>query len=622
MSRYVIVGAGAVGATLAAELHLAGRDVVLVARGDQLAALRSGGLRYLRPDREHRLELALAGGPDEVDLRSGDVLVVAGKAQHTEAIVATWAWRPVKDEDGRTASAAESLPVLVLQNGLDSERVALRRFETVYGAVVLLPSSYLHAGEVVSPGVPAVGFLYVGRVNGGSEAGLDELVADLADTGFAAQSIDDVARWKNAKLLFNLGNVVDALYAPSALRDRADGALRAEGRRILALSGADVADLRGESRLDVASFGVAPVAGQSRPGSSTWQSLARGAGLETDFLNGEIVLLARLLGARAPLNAAVTARAHRAEADGIAPGSLDDHDLAGTLTGLSTQSPFVDAADLRVALASDDRPVLLDVRWALGDPHGQQHYLDGHLPGARFVDLDRELAGHTGDPRDGRHPLPDLEDLQHAARSWGIGRDSRVVVYDNTGGLAASRAWWLLRWAGLSDVRILDGGLASWTSTDGDVTVGPENAVVPGDVELSAGHLPTLTADQAAQLARTGVLLDARVGERYRGEVEPVDAQAGHIPGAHSVPSAGNLDGDGRLLDAALLKDRFAAAGATPDAAVGVYCGSGVTAAHEVAALAALGIDAALYPGSWSAWSADPSRPVATGPLPGLEDSR
>ena len=622
MSRYVIVGAGAVGATFAAELHLSGREVVLVARGDQLAALRSGGLRYLRPDQQHRIELTVAGGPDEVDLRSGDVLVVAGKAQHTEAIVAAWSWRPVKDEDGSTTSAAESLPVLVLQNGRDSERVALRRFETVYGAVLLLPSSYLHAGEVVSPGVPSVGFVYVGRVNGGSDAGLDELVADLDDTGFAAQSIDDVARWKNAKLLVNLGNVVDALYEQSPLRDRADAALRAEGRRVLALSGAGTADLRGESRLDFASFGMAPVAGQSRPGSSTWQSLARGAGLETDFLNGEIVLLARLLGTQAPLNAAVTARAHRAGADGLVPGSLNDHDLAATLPGLSTESPFIEAADLRDGLAGDERPVLLDVRWALGDPHGQQHYLDGHLPGARFVDLDRELAGHADDPLDGRHPLPAVADLQHAARTWGIGRASRVVVYDDTGGLAAARAWWLLRWAGVSDVRILDGGLAAWSSIGGEVSSGPETAVVPGDVELSPGHLPTLTADEAGTLARTGVLLDARAGERYRGEVEPVDAQAGHIPGAHSVPAAGNLDGAGRLLDAALLKDRFAAVGAAPDAAVGVYCGSGVTAAHEVAALAALGIDAALYPGSWSAWSAAPTRPVATGPLPGLEDSR
>jgi thiosulfate/3-mercaptopyruvate sulfurtransferase len=188
------------------------------------------------------------------------------------------------------------------------------------------------------------------------------------------------------------------------------------------------------------------------------------------------------------------------------------------------------------------------------------------------------------------------------------------VVHDATGGLAAARAWWLLRWGGLADVTILDGGLVAWTAAGGPLDTGvvvPE----PGDVTLVGGGMPVLTAEEAAALpTRGGVLLDARAAERYRGEVEPVDPRAGHVPGALSAPTTGNLDTDGRFRAAAVLSERFAALGVRPGTTVGVYCGSGVTAAHEVAALAEVGIEAALWPGSWSQWSADPTRPVATGP--------
>jgi thiosulfate/3-mercaptopyruvate sulfurtransferase len=266
-------------------------------------------------------------------------------------------------------------------------------------------------------------------------------------------------------------------------------------------------------------------------------------------------------------------------------------------------------------LGREPRPVLLDVRWALGDDRGRERYLEAHLPGAVFVDLEAELADPPSAER-GRHPLPSLQRLQETARRWGIRTGDRVVVYDDTGGAAAARAWWLLRWAGLDDVALLDGGIAAWRRAGGAVEAG-EVVPEPGDVVLTGGGMPTLTLEEAAALpAAGGLLLDARAGERYRGEVEPIDPRAGHVPGAVSAPTTQNLADDGRFLPAAVLKERFAALGAE-GRTVGVYCGSGVTAAHEVAALAEAGIDAALWPGSWSQWSADPDRPAATGAEPG-----
>ncbi|GAA2485771.1 sulfurtransferase [Winogradskya humida] len=275
---------------------------------------------------------------------------------------------------------------------------------------------------------------------------------------------------------------------------------------------------------------------------------------------------------------------------------------------MSRDDVLVTAADLHRRLAEPEPPVLLDVRWALGDPDGEQHYRDGHLPGAVYVNLDTELAGHHGE---GRHPLPSPDDLQKSARGWGLTRKRGAVVYDNSGGLAASRAWWLLRWAGLGNVRILDGGLAAWAEAGYDQATGAAHPQPASDITLTGGHLPTLTADEAAALATTGVLLDARAPERYRGEVEPIDPRAGHIPGAVSAPTGANLTGGVPFFRPDdELQARFQDLGGKT---VGVYCGSGVTAAHEIAALAVTGIDAALYPGSWSAWSSDPHRPIETG---------
>lgn len=278
---------------------------------------------------------------------------------------------------------------------------------------------------------------------------------------------------------------------------------------------------------------------------------------------------------------------------------------------MTDTTPLIDARDLASVLSTTHPPRVLDVRWKLGGPPGLGEYERAHIPSAVYVDLDTELAGH-GAATDGRHPLPSEADFRAAVRRWGLNDRDSIVVYDDVSGMSAARAWWLLRHAGFTDVRVLDGGLAAWQGSGGALETG-SNIPEPGTAAPTFGSMPVIDADEAAALTESGVLLDARAGERFRGEVEPVDPRAGHIPGAVSAPTSENLRPDGRMLSAADLASRFAALGVSADAPVGVYCGSGVTAAHEALALELAGIDAALYPGSWSAWSNDPARPVATG---------
>ena len=604
-----MLGAGAVGATFAAELHRAGVETLLVARGAQLTALRENGLRYVRPGGARVLRVPVVGGPGEVDLTDADVLILATKAQDAAAALGEWAWRPVKRGDGSTGTAAADLPVVTLQNGLDSERAALRTFARVLGGVVWIPASYVSAGEVVNRAAPVPAVVWLGRYPGGAAG--NAVADDLRRAGFTVHVVPDIAAHKAAKLIGNLVNGLDALYPPSRLRTAALDALRDEARAVYAAAGITPATP------DAGDFQAVEIPGRARTGNSTWQSLARSAPTEIDYLSGEIVLLARLHGAEAPRNAAVQARIHRAAAEGTAAGSLGDADLAATLPGLhpptNVDRPVLISADeLYEQVAQPRPPIVLDVRWQLGDPHGAEHYRAGHLPGAIYVDLETSLSG-PGEQGAGRHPLPSIARLQESARRWGISRDRGVVVYDNTGGLAAARAWWLLRWAGVPDVRILDGGLAAWLAAGHAAVPGEARPQPASDIVLDGGHLPTLTADEAAALPAAGTLLDARAAERYRGEAEPVDPRAGHIPGALSAPTTANLQAGVPLFKTpAELRERFQGVRGQ----VGVYCGSGVTAAHEIAALAVAGIEAALYPGSWSAWSSDPGRPVATGAQP------
>jgi thiosulfate/3-mercaptopyruvate sulfurtransferase len=273
------------------------------------------------------------------------------------------------------------------------------------------------------------------------------------------------------------------------------------------------------------------------------------------------------------------------------------------------------ATELAGLIGSGGPLTVLDVRWRLDEPDGRASYLTGHLPGAVYASLEDELSDHTV-PNRGRHPLPSGPNLQAAARRWGVQQDMPVVVYDDWNRAGSARAWWVLTAAGLENVRILDGGLPAWRAAGGSLETGPVtpqpgNVTVPHD-DLYAGALPTLTAQEATNADTT--LLDARAPERFRGDVEPVDPVAGHIPGAQNVPSGAVLASDGTFLNnyqlAQLLVDR----GIGRDDRVGAYCGSGVTASITIAALAALGYDAALFPGSWSEWSSDPARPVARGP--------
>jgi thiosulfate/3-mercaptopyruvate sulfurtransferase len=273
-------------------------------------------------------------------------------------------------------------------------------------------------------------------------------------------------------------------------------------------------------------------------------------------------------------------------------------------------SLLLDCHDLGARLASSPPPVVLDLRWSLGGPSGLGDYRLGHIPGAQFVDLDRELSAPPGP---GRHPLPELAPFEAAMRRHGVGPSRPVVVYDAATGTSASRAWWLLRYFGHPDVALLDGGFAAWLASGLPIAEGDEPAPPIGDFTATPGALPLINADGAAAMAARGVLVDARAPERYRGEVEPIDPIAGHIPGARNMPAQQTLGADGRLLEPDALRARFAAVGVNAGEPVGVYCGSGVVATQEIFALAVAGIEASLYAGSWSEWITDPHRPIETG---------
>ncbi|HEX4984180.1 MAG TPA: sulfurtransferase [Ilumatobacteraceae bacterium] len=269
--------------------------------------------------------------------------------------------------------------------------------------------------------------------------------------------------------------------------------------------------------------------------------------------------------------------------------------------------PLMSADELAGRL---DEPgiVVCDVRWYLTDPYrGRREYDEAHVPGAVFVDLHTELAGTVGG---GRHPLPTTYEFAAHLSRLGIARDDTVVAYDSAGGAVASRLWWMLRSIGHEQVFVLDGGYQAWEQA-GLPTTDIAVVRVPTGYPVVGGWSGVVDADEVADLVDSGItLIDARAADRFRGEHEPIDAKAGHIPGAINRPHLENLDTDGRHRSASELAERFADVGPAPI----VYCGSGVTACHDLLAMTIAGItDARLYPGSWSDWSSQPDRPVATG---------
>ncbi|WP_375406868.1 ketopantoate reductase family protein [uncultured Amnibacterium sp.] len=310
MSRSVVIGAGAIGALLAAQLELAGRETVLVARGEALAAIRDRGVVVARPSRTETVPVTVAGGPEEVDLRPDDVLFLAVKAQDADAALAAWAWRPV----GPDGVAAE-LPIVTLQNGLAAEEAAARRFARVLGATIAIAAQHLTAGEVASPAEPEVGLVWLGAHGGGTDPLLQPIAADLRAAAYEVTVTDDIGAVKAWKLLGNLGNALDLFdgaeedlaTARRLLRNEALAVYAAAGMPVAAI---DVADLR---------LQIGEVPGYRGGRLSTWQSFARGTSSEVDFLNGEIVLLGRRTGIPTPVNALVqrTLGEHAARGHGV-----------------------------------------------------------------------------------------------------------------------------------------------------------------------------------------------------------------------------------------------------------------------------------------------------------------
>jgi 2-dehydropantoate 2-reductase len=332
--RYVIIGAGAVGGTIGARLLQSGHEVVLVARGSHGAALADRGLRFATPAGAVTLQVPVVAEPGELALRPDDVLIIAVKAQDAAAALDAWAWQPV----GTGGVAAHSLPVFCAQNGVAGERLALRRFRRVYGMCVWLPATHLQPGVVEAQGAPKTGLLPVGRYPAGTDETARAVAADLAASTFLAPVSADVMHYKYGKLLSNVANAVEAVCgaggaagnaaAAAELRSRA----RQEGEAVLTAAGIGFMNPAELRELGGSEVRIEPVSGARRSGGSSWQSLSRGTGsIEADFLNGEIVLLARQHGMPAPVNELLQRLANQFAAERRAPGSITPAEMAALM---------------------------------------------------------------------------------------------------------------------------------------------------------------------------------------------------------------------------------------------------------------------------------------------------
>lgn len=275
---------------------------------------------------------------------------------------------------------------------------------------------------------------------------------------------------------------------------------------------------------------------------------------------------------------------------------------------------LITPAELHEICASGAQPHILAVQ-SINPYTGADSREGDWIPGAVDVDAYADLQDPPSEAR-GQRPLPDPKRLEGRARAWGLTHDRPIIVYDNDRAMTAARGWWVLKWAGLRDVRVLDGGLPAWRRAGlplADTPILP----IASEIQTSYGHMPELTADSALVQVESGVLLDARIRPNYiGGPIEGGSPRRGHIPGAISAPTLDTLTDPGPFTDSATLRELFSGLGIGAETSVGVYCGAGMSAAHTVLALAAIGVEAAMYPGSWSQWIHDPTRPVKRGPLP------
>ncbi|GAA0385160.1 2-dehydropantoate 2-reductase [Acrocarpospora corrugata] len=317
--RYVIIGTGAIGGTMGGRLFESGHDVVLVARGAHYAALRDGGLRFVTPGHSATLPIPAAQGPQDVELTSDDVLVLAVKTQDTQAALDLWAGAPVRGG----GTAGERLPIVCAQNSVENERLALRHFTRVYGMLVWLPALHLEPGTVAAYGAPLSGLLPLGRYPQGVDDFSAQVAEALSKSFFTSWADPDIMRWKYAKLLGNLGNAVEALCGPGPGRETVLAKAVAEGRAVLDAAGIGYATPQEEQDRRGNRADLAPIDGVRRPGGSSWQSLAKGSGsIEADFINGEVALLGRLHAVPTPANVVLQREANRFARERREPGSM------------------------------------------------------------------------------------------------------------------------------------------------------------------------------------------------------------------------------------------------------------------------------------------------------------
>lgn len=322
------------GASLAAQFALSGIDYALVGRGAQISHIKKHGLTFQKPDGTHQIELSAFDLAEPPALQKGDILLLTVKSQDAAAALSFWSWRRVGH-----STAAASLPIVTFQNGLATEAAALRTFANVYGASILTPARFTETGTVVVGGQPQLGIVSVGRFPAGRDETSEQIAADLSRAGYLAEATDDIRRWKAAKILHNVLNVLELFEGAADLRAKISAAIVAEARQAIEAAGYSVAS-PSERKIDISNWRIAPNSGISPGQQSTWQSFTRGASSEVDFLNGEIVLLGRLHGVATPYNEAVQTLAGELAQTGVLTELLSLEAIVSLLKGKDQLHPI------------------------------------------------------------------------------------------------------------------------------------------------------------------------------------------------------------------------------------------------------------------------------------------